>query len=83
MLLSLLFVLLCIPLLSLGLQKTTQLTQDRQKKKNTFVVAQVLQMTFGVYVCTPLCICVHVLHTDCMLAAGPLQIKPGLLGVHL
>ena len=29
-------------------------------RKNIFVGAQVLQMTFGVYVCTPLCIPVHV-----------------------
>lgn len=41
-------------------------------------------MTFVVVVrvlhCAPVCM---LLHTDCLLAAGPLQIKPVFLGVHL
>ena len=39
-------------------------------------------MTFSVYVLH--CASVFMfLHTDRVLAAGPLQIKPGLLGAHL
>lgn len=54
------------------------------RNKNTFVEAQVLWVTFCwscMYsIVAPVCVfSLFVLHTDCMLAPGPLQIKPGLL----
>ena len=40
--------------------RQTGLPEGWLTEKSIFVGAQVLQMTFGVYICTPLCICVHV-----------------------
>lgn len=60
---SVVFVILHSPFLprsSPDSRTATGMIDRKKQQKNIFVGVQVLQVTFGVYVCFPLCICVHV-----------------------